>query len=725
MRSIHKHLNTTMFLLIVIIYTVFLLFFFIINCYNEYENAKSELQQQNQYTENIIDKHIDNFHSYNTQVHDLIGFKISVLLPNKSAPFLSDSDKQLLDIFFKENHYFNNFLVINFQKELEYAFNKETSIEKFNFNILNNLSLENQSILTNRLDPDHLTIIYQYNSNEYFIYYIGQDSMNALLNNQFLIQDINENNLIDMQNSINIPENKESGFTPFFEDDHFNYFHKVNYFNHSYYFITQMSQKVVFDNVISSSILPFIVSLLILAFLFFLSYLKIIQIIRKPYERFIYEVESLEEKDFNYISSINESQADYIEFSEILMEFKKICLYNKNNYENIIQGMKNELTQAQEGNKSKSFFLANMSHEMRTPLNSIIGYTQLTKKIGFNNQEKVQEYFECINNSSDILLQKINDILDLSKIESKQFELHEKTTQIVQVIKEIYDLLNIQAEKKNIEFTYYIDPQIPQYLDIDSTRLKQILINLCINAIKFTDKGSVKLEVVAFGYTNDSVLLDYIITDTGIGIPKDKIDTIFIPFVQVDNHNSKQIGTGLGLTIARDLIRLMGGDINVTSKENVGSIFSFITKFKISNQEKSEIASIVDVDNDVFIKKIKNKRILVCEDNLINQVFMKEIFSVFNKKDIDIASNGYEAVNMCKDRKYDLILMDIQMPKMNGIKATKIIKSMNTHKDIPIIALTANAFSEQINEYLFIGMSDYLPKPVDIKRFKSVLVNNL
>ncbi|QVK18899.1 response regulator [Mycoplasmatota bacterium] len=725
MRSIHKHLNRTMFIQIVIIYTVFLISFFIINCFNELDNAKRKLQQQNQVAQNIIDKHIDHFSSYNTQVHELIGFKLSVVIPGKNTPFLTETDEQLLDIFFKENHYFNNFLIVNSQEKLEYAYIKDTSIENYNFDILNNLNLQNQNILTNQLDKNYLTIINKYNSNEYFIYFISQGSMDDLLDNQFIIQGVSENNLIHISNNVDIPENKEAGFTPFFKGECFNYYNKVDYFNQSYYFITQMSQNEVFNNVISSSIIPIVISLVTLVILFFLYYFKSIQIIRKPYERFIYEVESLEDKDHNYISSINESQADYMEFAAILVEFKKIFSYNKKNYENIIQGMKNDLKQAQESNKSKSLFLANMSHEMRTPLNSIIGYAQLTKKIGFNNQKKVEEYFDCINNSSDILLQKVNDILDLSKIESKQFELHEKPTQIVQVIKEMYDLLSIQAEKKNIEFTYSIDPQIPHYLEIDSTRLKQILINLCSNAIKFTNKGSVKLEVEAFGYTNDSILLDYIITDTGVGIPKDKIDTIFIPFVQVDNHNSKQIGTGLGLTIARDLIRLMGGDINVTSKENVGSIFSFITKFKISNQEKTNITSIVDVDNEEFIEKIRDKRILVAEDNLINQIFMKEIFSVFNKKDIDIASDGQEAVNMCRDGEYDLILMDIQMPNMNGIKATKIIKSMSRYKDIPIIALTANAFSEQIDEYLFIGMKDYLPKPVDIKRFKSVIVNNI
>ncbi len=556
-----------------------------------------------------------------------------------------------------------------------------------------------------------------------FVYFFCRECIEQMIESKFIIQNMNDGAIfIDDANYVDIPSNQVKGFTPFFENKNFSYYEKVELLGEDYYFITQISRQDIIKEVISSLIIPLGVSLFILAILFVLSYIKVIQVIKKPFEKFLYEVECLEDKDLSYLSSINESQADYVEFSRIIKDFKKICVYNKNNYENIIQSIKNELVKAQEGNKSKTIFLANMSHEMRTPLNSIIGYTQLTKKIGFVNQKKVEEYFNSIQNSSEILLQKVNDILDLSKIESNQFELHEKPTQLTQIIKEIYNLLTIQAEKKNIEFTYYVDPQIPKYLDIDSTRLKQVIINLCSNAIKFTDEGNVKLQVEVFGYTSDAVILEYTIIDTGIGIPKEQMDNIFIPFVQIDNQNNLQIGTGLGLTIARDLIRLMGGDINVTSKENIGSIFSFITKFRISTQKMEETENIEEITHELFAEKIQDKRILVCEDNLINQIFMKEIFSVFNKKDIDIASDGIEAVDMCKDKKYDLIIMDIQMPKLSGIEATKIIRSLVSYQDIPIIALTANVFSDQINEYLMIGMNDYLPKPVDIKQFKIVLV---
>jgi len=177
--------------------------------------------------------------------------------------------------------------------------------------------------------------------------------------------------------------------------------------------------------------------------------------------------------------------------------------------------------------------------------------------------------------------------------------------------------------------------------------------------------------------------------------------------------------------IRQDLIRLMGGDINVTSKENVGSIFSFNTIFQVSNETDKVSDSKNDFDNELFIKKIYNKKILIAEDNVINQLFMKELFAVFNKNDVDMASDGAQVVKMCKEKQYDLILMDIQMPKMTGLDATMQIRAMDNYQQVPIIALTANAFSNQIKEYLDLGMNDYLPKPVDMNRFKTVLINNL
>ncbi len=696
MRSIYKHLNKTMFFLITFIYMIFLIVYLFFDCYNEYNTAKKTLKFRNEYAELIINEHIDLFHIYNQIIENIIDSNGSSI------------NERLINEFFKDNQFFSNFIIIN-NESIDYAF-ETLSYEDLDLSNVN--ANADSTYLSNKVIQDKYAIVHKYNENYQFIYVFSKTGQNKLRNLHFY-----------MQEELNEDYTSHEGFSEYFKGSNYYYYRKISLLNNDYIFITEMSHRDIYNNIIKCLIISFSVSLGILIVLLLLSYTKNRQIIKKQFNNFIDILESIEEMGTYETNFFDEVNVSYYEFYLILKHIKSICLFYKNYYENIIIGIKNELIQAQEANKSKSLFLANMSHEMRTPLNSIIGYTQLTKKIGFDNKDKIEEYFNNIYNSSEILLQKVNDILDLSKIESNRFELHEKPTQITQVIQEMYDLLIIQAMEKNIDFKYTVDPKIPKYLDIDSMRLKQILINLCSNAIKFTDNGYVKLEVEIFGYTHDSILLEYTIMDTGIGVPVDKIDKLFVPFVQL--HNSARVGTGLGLTISRDLIRLMGGDITVKSKEGVGTIFSFVTKFKISNQDFVENESIVDIDNNQFMEMLKGKRILVCEDNMINQIFIKEIFAVFDKKDIDIANDGIKAVNLCKDKIYHLVLMDIQMPEMNGIEATKIIKTLINYKNVPIIALTANAFADQIKEYFSIGMDDYLAKPIDINQFKKILVKHL
>jgi len=199
------------------------------------------------------------------------------------------------------------------------------------------------------------------------------------------------------------------------------------------------------------------------------------------------------------------------------------------------------------------------------------------------------------------------------------------------------------------------------------------------------------------------------------------LDKIFVPFKQVLNDSSK-MGTGLGLTIARDLIRLMGGDIRVISKENRGTIFTFSTIFKMCDENIREEDVTSGFDHNTLMNNLKNKKILVVEDNEMNKILMNEIFVVFEKEDIEFATDGSEAVNKCRINNYDLIFMDIQMPIMDGIEATQIIRSYPQYSDIPIIALTANAFTEQKQEYLKNGMSDFLSKPIDINHLKDILI---
>lgn len=693
MKSIYHDIYISFLKIPIIIYTIFFISFLSIVSINEYKKADSELIHSNEMKKNIIMKNINNVYN-NKELYESMKL-------NNTFEAIED--------------------LIIFDQFLELIYPLDLDTEEINKDLLQTVNQNKTYILTNKLtDSKNLyAILLDENLN----YYINKIYDKELVpnNNQFYIQNVNNEIIYSEAKVDNINLHIYDNNKSFIKGKHLIYYENLNIFGSDYLLVSRISIFDILLLIMSKFFMPLIITTIVMLFVFLLVIRKFKLIIKKPLEKFTNEIDNFEEIDF---LSINDEQMEYFEFSELRKTLQKVFIFSKNKYENMIQIIKKDLILAQESNKAKSLFLANMSHEMRTPLNSIIGYTQLTKKVGFENIEKVEDYFARISNSSEILLQKVNDILDLSKIESNQFELKSKPTEIVNVIKNIYDLLSIQAEKKNIYFIYTINDKIPKYLDIDSTRLKQVLLNLCANAIKFTEKGFVKLEVEIFGYTNNYILLEYIVTDTGCGIPKDKIDNIFVPFVQVDNNNNKQIGTGLGLTIARDLIRLMGGDIIVTSKENVGTIFSFITKFRISdNVQKDD--SLTDIGNDVFKEKIKGKKILVVEDNLINQIFIKEIFSVFDKKDIEIASDGLEAIKMCKNKAFDLILMDIQMPNMNGVEATKIIRSMISYDNIPIIALSANAFSEQINEYLNFGMNDYLPKPIDLNLFKVVLVKNL
>lgn len=463
----------------------------------------------------------------------------------------------------------------------------------------------------------------------------------------------------------------------------------------------------------------YIISIVILILVLILIRISFENIYFKSHRRFINTFKLLSEKPLDYFVT-NQIQTEYQEYQDIMQLISTYSRVNKDQYDQKIIMLENELKKAQESNQAKTAYLANMSHEMRTPLNSVIGYTQLLEKVGFNDVSQVEEYFNRINDSAQILLQKINDILDLAKIEAKQFELIIKPKNFRAIIKEVYNLLFIMANKKGIKFSYQIAPEIPEYLMLDETRFKQILINLLSNAIKYTKEGFVKLEIDLFGYINDQVVLDYKITDSGVGISDKDLERIFIPFVQVGDERQ---GTGLGLAITRDLIKLMDGEINVTSKLGVGTIVSFTTIFTIAKHSETNLEA--DKTDDDVKAHILDKRILVVEDNPMNQMLISEIFKVFGKTDLVVAEDGLQAIEVCKRESFDIIFMDIQMPNCDGIEATKQIRAISAYQNTPIIALTANAFSEQVNEYLHLGMTDYLKKPIDIKELKKILIEHL
>lgn len=701
MKSLMNRLRISMFAQLVIIY-VTLVLFFLIYIYIK-ENKYLNYKIYNNYTQ-IEAKIVESLYDI-----DLISEKL--VNRNKN---LNPYDQELIDVLLLNHYPFDNYVLIE-NAEITYA-RKPVEIP-INSEIINTLNNEgvfiSQDLVTNQLLA---------------VKYIDQDKQVIFFYNQEMYDLLAEYHTKIVSSASDLPEN-------YFDKNSFKKiisiiketdvvtFKKTKFYDCDYLLLTTINSNKILEDILNEMTLPLSYSLIIFSIIYLFFYYRLNQSINIPLDRFVKSIDDLEVIDSDAIT-LSSSELTYDEFVLIFNHLKRLIVYLKSTYENIITSLNNELKNAEKTNDAKTMFLANMSHEMRTPLNSICGYTQLLKRMGYDNKEKVQEYVECISTSSELLLQKINDILDLSKIESNEFCLNERPNDLAQIVKEVYDLLKVQTQNKNIEFSYNLDPNIPPCLSIDSTRLKQILINLISNAIKFTEKGQVTLEIEVFGYSNDYVILEYTISDTGVGISKDKIDNIFVPFFQACSNKYPNTGTGLGLTIARDLIKLMGGDINVQSKENVGTIFSFITKFKTCDVEKVENHN-QELSNEYITELLKGKKILVVEDNVINQIFIKEIFSVYNKSDFDIANNGVEAVEMCKNKLYDIILMDVQMPVMDGVEATKIIKQMVSYQNVPIIALTATGFSEYIKQYLMDGMDDYLLKPLELKKFKNVLAKYL
>ena len=366
---------------------------------------------------------------------------------------------------------------------------------------------------------------------------------------------------------------------------------------------------------------------------------------------------------------------------------------------------------------SKSIFLANMSHEIRTPLNGIIGMSEILSKTILTDEQK--DYLSSIKLSGEDLLIIINDILDFSKIEAGQLQIEEVPFSIHLQIKNVFKMLQLKADEKNIDLLFEINDDVPEFINSDPIRIKQILINLLNNAIKFTEKGSVKLVVSARNIEEKDVTLSFKIIDTGIGIAENKTGNMFAEFTQADTSTTrKHGGTGLGLTISKKLTELMGGEIGLESKIGKGSTFWFTIKTKASEKPSGDI---LKTDSVVLPKDIK---ILLAEDNHINQ----KVSSIMIKQigyNCDIAENGEVAFNMHMKNNYDIIFMDILMPVMDGLEATKLIREQeeknNTNKCI-IIAQTANAFKEDINKYLSNGMNYYISKPLRVKDLKNVLV---
>jgi signal transduction histidine kinase len=356
---------------------------------------------------------------------------------------------------------------------------------------------------------------------------------------------------------------------------------------------------------------------------------------------------------------------------------------------------------------AKSEFLSRMSHEIRTPLNAVIGLTDLAQKT--DNAEKIADYLQKIRLSSRFLLGIINDVLDFSKIEAGKLQLAPEDFEFKSLINETVNIIGFKAEEKHLEMTVTLDDDVPPLLFGDRQRLGQVLTNLLSNAVKFTpENGKIELAVKCISKNNETAKLRFDVKDTGIGISEKQQERLFRSFSQAEVTTSKTYGgTGLGLAISQNIISIMGGEINVCSKENEGSDFWFEISLPLGCECKAATAPEAFPD-------LSGKHILLAEDNEINREIVEASLEPTGVS-IDVAENGNEAVKLFIDNpgKYDMIFMDIVMPEKDGFEASREIRQLDNGKDIPIIAMTANVFREDIDNCISAGMNDHIGKPID------------
>ena len=364
--------------------------------------------------------------------------------------------------------------------------------------------------------------------------------------------------------------------------------------------------------------------------------------------------------------------------------------------------------------KAKQQFLSNMSHEIRTPMNAIIGFTKVLLKTELSDKQK--EYLTAIKISGEALTVVVNDILDLAKVDSGKMTFEQIPFKIETSISAMLHLFETKIKEKNLELIKIYDKNIPDVLIGDPVRLHQIILNLFSNAVKFTSQGTITVGVKVLNDEEEHVTIEFAISDTGIGIPEENIETIFEVFQQASSGTARLYGgTGLGLAIVKQLVESQGGTINVKSKLDEGTTFSFVLSFQKTTETVLEHQGEIKFDPN-----IKNIKVLVVEDIALNRLLMNTILDEFGFEH-DVASNGKIAIEKLQHNTYDIILMDLQMPEMNGFEATEYIRNIMNSK-IPIVALTADVTTVDLAKCRSVGMNDYLSKPVDDRLLYSKIV---